>query len=84
MDRLIDARSVLHRTPEGESEPDGVARPGLFVLSGYKTAAPRLEPLLTDGVIENGRHRGEIVWPLLEFDPENPVALQGPSVPRAP
>ncbi len=54
-----DWPALLHRTPEGESEPDGVARPGLFVLGGYKTEAPHVEPLLTDAVIENGRHRGK-------------------------
>jgi hypothetical protein len=54
-----DWPDLLRRTPEGESEPDGVARPGLFVLSGYKTATPRVEPLFMDAVIENGRHRGK-------------------------
>ena len=27
------------------------------------------------------QQRGEIVWPLLEFDPEDPVSLRGLSVP---
>ena len=54
-----DWPDLSHRAPEGESQPDGVARPGLFALSGYKTSAPRAQPLLMDAVIENGRHRGE-------------------------
>ncbi len=57
--KTSDWPALAHRAPEGESDPDEVARPGLFALSGYKTAAPSVAPLLTDAVIENGRHQGK-------------------------
>jgi len=62
-----DWPEIISRVPEGESEPDETARPGLFVLSGYKTAEPRIEPLFMDAVLENGRYRGQ---PLVNFPGE--------------
>lgn len=56
-----DWPEIYGRVPEGESQPDDTARPGLFVLSGYKTSEPRIEPLFMDAVLENGRHRGKKV-----------------------
>lgn len=48
-------------TPKGEDVPDEVKRPGLFVLSGFKTGSPETRPLFMDSTIENGPNAGKLL-----------------------
>lgn len=47
--------------PRGEGPPDGVKRPGLYVLSGFKTGTPETRPLFMDSKLENGANAGNVL-----------------------
>ncbi|HAR67710.1 MAG TPA: hypothetical protein DCR55_16100 [Lentisphaeria bacterium] len=56
-----DWETYNFKTPEGEKPTDEVKRPGLFVLSGFKTGKPETRPLFMDSKIENGPNAGKLL-----------------------